>query len=470
MYGDHMNYKNIFKRETKVIALVVICLTLVVIGASYALFMKVNHNQNNQVVTAGSLEITYDYKNLIAVDANGEAACLLPQSDSEARTGGCKVTLSIANKGTLPMEYSLLIYDDTASLPSGGELVSHSLIRHSLNKGYTVANKTETVTTGKALSELATKDSKKVLETSVIESGETIEFSLNIWISDSATTDIIDKYVYLKLDVTGTVFENETALQTLTKDMGTSGLNEVATSLATFADTENTESLKEYRYVGANPNNYVYFNCSDISNTSSCEVWRILGIDNNQNGENTESRLKLVREHSVDISKAWDTNNGNTFGNSSIYNYLNTEYYNGLSDFTKSLIGSATYKLGGADALELNSTYMHAHESSASESVFANVGLMSVGDYALGSSMKEEDLLNTIASRNTTNWLYTGKSEWFINRDTAGHVYSLNADGSISLEAPTNTEKLIRPVVYLDSNIKIIGGNGTSETPYIITK
>ena len=54
-----MNYKKVFKRETKVIAYIVICLTLVVIGTSYALFLKVDSNSNNQVVNAGSLEITY---------------------------------------------------------------------------------------------------------------------------------------------------------------------------------------------------------------------------------------------------------------------------------------------------------------------------------------------------------------------------------------------------------------------------
>ena len=34
------------------------------------------------------------------------------------------------------------------------------------------------------------------------------------------------------------------------------------------------------RYYGANPNNYIYFNCDDYSNqtSSTCEVWRIIGV------------------------------------------------------------------------------------------------------------------------------------------------------------------------------------------------
>lgn len=37
------------------------------------------------------------------------------------------------------------------------------------------------------------------------------------------------------------------------------------------------------RYIGKDPNNYVYFNCSDYSNQSdsTCEKWRIIGVFKN---------------------------------------------------------------------------------------------------------------------------------------------------------------------------------------------
>ena len=42
--------------------------------------------------------------------------------------------------------------------------------------------------------------------------------------------------------------------------------------------TEQTPAQTEYRYIGDNPNNYVYFNCDDLTNQSAsiCEVWRII--------------------------------------------------------------------------------------------------------------------------------------------------------------------------------------------------
>ena len=54
------------------------------------------------------------------------------------------------------------------------------------------------------------------------------------------------------------------------------------------------------RYYGANPNNYIYFNCDDYSNqtSSTCEVWRIIGV--------FDGKIKLIR-NSVIGNYSWDT-------------------------------------------------------------------------------------------------------------------------------------------------------------------
>ncbi len=63
------------------------------------------------------------------------------------------------------------------------------------------------------------------------------------------------------------------------------------------------------RYIGANPNNYVYFNCSDYSNQSdsTCEKWRIIGVFKNMTKEDGSKAdlVKIIRDDSLgDI--AWD--------------------------------------------------------------------------------------------------------------------------------------------------------------------
>ena len=63
------------------------------------------------------------------------------------------------------------------------------------------------------------------------------------------------------------------------------------------------------RYFGSNPNNYVYFNCSDYSNQSdsTCEKWRIIGVFNNiTKADGTKENLvKIIRMDSIG-SFAWD--------------------------------------------------------------------------------------------------------------------------------------------------------------------
>ena len=465
-----MNYTKIFKRETKVIAYVVICLTLVVMGVSYALFLQVNDNKENQVVTAGSLEITYDKGNVVTIPEDSLENCLMPQGDETGiGTGGCTYELSIYNSGTLPMQYDLLIYDDDA-LPSGGEHVPHEYIRHSLSKQYEEGTQPEIVTAEdkRALSTLELKDgTKRIMERAVVNPQETIVFQLKIWIDENAPSEgensIVGKYVYLKLDVSGLVYENEAATTTLLSSKE-SGLTEVPSVSA----VDDTDSPKEYRYVGSNPKNYVYFNCSDSIRTDTCETWRILGIYNETHGTTTESRIKLVKANHEEIS-AWDINGNIDYELSTMNSLLSVSYYDGLSEMAKGQIDKATYYLGGAQNLDMNALSMRDYELASEKMISVPVGLMQVSDYALASGLGETENLNTLASRNANNWLFTGKNEWLVNQNNANQVYALDTTGALTTGNVTE-EKLVRPVVYLDSNIKIIGGEGTSSSPYLLSK
>lgn len=473
-----MNYSKIFKRETKIIAYVVICLTLVVMGVSYALFLQVNNNNANQVVNAGSLEITYDNGNVVTVSEDSINNCLMPQSDANGMgAGGCEYLLSIYNSGTLPMQYDLLIYDDL--LPSGGSPVDHRYIRHSLNKQYTIADKTETVTAeeNRALSSLALKDeTKRIMEHSVIAPQETITFTLKIWIDENAPGNtisngqevipedsIVGKYVYLKLDVSGIVYEDEAATTTLLSNREGSGLVE-ATGASTFAQN----GIQEYRFTGNNPNNYVYFNCSDDTQLNTCEKWRMLGIYNTSYGQNAESKIKIIKYASDEV-KSWDENSKTDYESASLNTYLSTIFYDSLSTTARGQIDNEIYYLSGSSDFTLNGGAILDRELNSENKVSAPVGIMSVSDYMFASGVNEGDTLNTLINRNESNWLFTGKAEWLINKNSEEVIYAISTDGSLSTSA-TSEEKLIRPVVYLDSNIKIIGGDGTEGNPYVLSK
>ena len=74
-----------------------------------------------------------------------------------------------------------------------------------------------------------------------------------------------------------------------------------------------------YRYEGKNPNNYIYFNN---------ELWRIIGVfDASSHGKTGEYLTKIIRNDSLG-GYAWDKSNKNNWATSSLYNLLNTNYYN----------------------------------------------------------------------------------------------------------------------------------------------
>ena len=60
---------------------------------------------------------------------------------------------------------------------------------------------------------------------------------------------------------------------------------------------------KNIRYIGKDPSNYVYFNCSDYANPTAdtCELWRIIGVFNNvTKGDGTKENLvKIIRVDSL---------------------------------------------------------------------------------------------------------------------------------------------------------------------------
>ena len=93
----------------------------------------------------------------------------------------------------------------------------------------------------------------------------------------------------------------------------------------------------EYRYAGANPNNYVYFNCKDgeeEQNNNNCELWRIIGLVNvkTTSGE-IEQRLKIIRKDSIG-DYSWNKIEENDWTKATLMGMLNDTYYNSKNENT----------------------------------------------------------------------------------------------------------------------------------------
>ena len=134
-----MKYLNIIKRETRIMIIVVIILLVVVLGVSYAMFMKVTDNTNNQVVTTGTLQVEYASSN--GYIENETYKELIPMSNDQGllQTG---YEFSVKNTGTLPVTYQVFMYvnyegfneDKAAGKITGDIFEQIELIKFNLQK------------------------------------------------------------------------------------------------------------------------------------------------------------------------------------------------------------------------------------------------------------------------------------------------------------------------------------------------
>ena len=91
-------------------------------------------------------------------------------------------------------------------------------------------------------------------------------------------------------------------------------LENAVTKITNLASTDSVNMASDdpdnnIRYIGANPNNYIYFNCDDYNNQTSdtCELWRIIGVFNNIEKEDgtRENLIKIIRNESIG-DYSWD--------------------------------------------------------------------------------------------------------------------------------------------------------------------
>ena len=270
--------------------------------------------------------------------------------------------------------------------------------------------------------------------------------------------------------------------------------------------TEQTPAQTDYRYIGDNPNNYVYFNCDDASNKpeSTCELWRIIGVFDVDDGTgNIEQRIKIIRNDSFANTMAYDEGNNNYWVTSSLNEYLNEQYFNSLSTVSKQMVGNSKYYLGTEEISSyVNGTPDDIYSWERGNKAFSNereyynnniMGLMYPSDYAYTFAYGVDDICyNNISDcgyRNIDGQIVNQEKSWFTVKDLNtydSYPTQLLISSTLNNESNTivllNIGKLcaaggcssygasfsyaVRPVTYLKSDVYIYGGNGTKKKPY----
>ena len=275
----------------------------------------------------------------------------------------------------------------------------------------------------------------------------------------------------------------------------------------THEATEQTTALTDYRYIGADPNNYVKFND---------ELWRIIGVFDTDDGTGkVEKRLKIIRNESIG-DYSWDYNSAgnyinewstaqlnNLINSGAYYNRTTGTYYNnsttasnvdftnnGLTEKAKAMIGNAKWYLGESNTYkDVTAPMFYTRErgtsvySGRSTSWTGKVGLMYPSDYGYatsgGTTTNRASCLakemyrwddNSVSDCKNNDWMYNSNtSQWTITSSqvTAIYVFNVYNVGSVHDIIP-NISSSARPVVHLNSAIKVITGSGTKESPYIL--
>ena len=280
------------------------------------------------------------------------------------------------------------------------------------------------------------------------------------------------------------------------------------------ADLANGAQDNSYRYSGANPNNYVCFG-PGAENEGICandNLYRIIGIfDDDKDGNYqikliksdyvtsdmlgtderdyvgaysfTTSNYKGSMETSTIAAYSWnyDTSVSEYGSNNWITSEfntinLNTNYWNYLGTTWQNLITPTTWHLGAMTSSSNTAKVFYDGErnnagyGSNSITHTDEIGLMYPSDYGYAASPDAwvtnlNSYNNSIITSN--NWMYMGLSEWTIipSSSDSYFVFVVYSIGFL-INANAYNGYAARPVFYLESNVQLEGGSGTSNDPY----
>ena len=525
-------------RKEIIIIGVLLLLVIVMIGVSYAAFRFMGEGTKLNTITTGSITMEYT-----------------ESSNTISLTGALPTTDETGKKRLNPGEYfdftvsSEIVGDVNINYEISAKEVGEGTIEGKYIKLYLTkiredGTEEELITPEVYNEEPSSNDytgrpnGEMSLYTSSMNSSESNKYRLRMYVDESYNPQ--DDGGGLTFSVQINVYGKDgdrplTGAEMLIKKANpedldyNSATDEEKKEMWTFShpETEQTEALTDYRYIGADPNNYVEFND---------ELWRIIGVFTVDDGTGKmEQRLKIIRNESIGKYE-WDNKDettgaedewGKNDWTDARLNYLlnpghenesagGSLYWNsdsgfcyagyknatvpcdfietGLKEKAKSMIGDTVWYLGGASEYEDSSNGLARHFYSYERGVtvyegrdtswIGKVGLMYPSDYGYATSGNSITDRDTCLNNELYNWdwdcslntwifnsSYTPASNlWTITPSSYGNeVFILGSGGFIASDVTAvNRYYGIRPVVFLKSNIKISSGDGSSSNPYVL--
>ena len=451
---------------------------------TYAIWTSANDLlTGSNTIQSGQVKMSYSESNEIGMNN------ALPIKDSEGKILTNYFDFQVlsyiktrANDSTQrKLNYNIVLEPISIDNP-----LSDSEIKVYLTK---VEGSTETVvvqpTTISNLNQYVLKSQEEIFSNNKKE--VTTSYRLRAWIDASVDTNKFNekKYSYkFRVNINNEAAPvKEEIVPLLNIPVGTNGIEKIT---HTTDDTLQVDSkfATEYRYRGGDSvvKNYVTFNN---------ETWRIIGIipTEDTNGK-VENRLKIIKDTSIG-NKKWNETESNNWVTGTLNTYLNNDYYNTLSSDAQNMIGTTKYYLGGYKDSKMTSDVMWQYErkNEANRTGYydetnpimqndANkkIAIMYASDYGYAASKEcTSNLFNYDGSANcktTNNWLDKSQDEWLLPQslDDFDYAFIVSSAGYVKYgNGVSDGEFAVRPVLSLSSNVKISGGEGTSQKPYTLS-
>ena len=188
----NINYTQVIKKQTQIIALSVFVMVIGILGVSYALFMKVDQSEE-QTVQSGSLIMQLSAYNGSTVITDNNT----PIDDNEGLLSK-GYSFSVTNNGTLPITYYIALYDNPDDTSTNK--VNYNYIKVSLDNG-----------TPFTLGSITAKDSagRSILKQDISLAPDKYDtHNIKIWLDEDTPESEIGKTISLKIYAYGEVCED----------------------------------------------------------------------------------------------------------------------------------------------------------------------------------------------------------------------------------------------------------------------
>ena len=495
--------KDKLKNNKALMISLVAVLIILIGGVSYAAY-DYSFTGKDSKLESGSVSIKFLESNTNVIDLKNA----LPISDSEGKKGD-SFDFAVTSEASYDTGIKYTLNLKKLSVDSGYTSLSDNQVKIYLTDYNDSSLLEPTLISGLSNNKLYEKTNNH----SSINTKITDKYKLRVWVDSNVDASSWDQDTKLEYKFKINVDSNEvkvvkTGAETLVSKVGTDSFEKITHEADSSLQIGASEAITEYRYRGFNPNNYVNFNN---------ESWRIIGVFPTEGEDGTiKDRIKLVRSESIG-NAYWDKDDGttglsakdddyslndlvdsgdeknfsefivkipekvscnggsNNWFSSSLNSYLNSTYYESIIE--KDMLDNVKYYLGGYEygatfttkdfyGFERKISGSDYYSSNNPTNVVNSIALMYVSDYGYAASDECKSTLRNYDTCKDDNWLFLGSKEYFVTPYgiSASQVYV--GGTSVDGECVDGNKYAVRPVLYLKPNIKIISGNGTSDSPY----